>query len=70
MAKVCKQQAEAAKVTVRHARQQAMHAAKSAASEDERRRAEREVQKLTDDFVAAIDQLVVEKERSIREHSS
>eukprot|EP00887_Chlorella_sp_A99_P006226 scaffold3.g6226.t1 len=70
MGKVCKQQAEAAKVTVRHARQQAMHGAKAAASEDERKRLEREVQKLTDEFVAEIDALVAAKERSIREHSS
>lgn len=70
MMKVCKQQAEQAKVTVRHGRQQALQEVKRIASEDQRKRVEREVQKLTDEIVASIDRLVQEKERSIREHSS
>ncbi len=43
---------------------------KNAPSEDERRRVEKEVQKLTDDFIAEIDRLVQEKEKSISLHSS
>ena len=43
---------------------------KNAVSEDERRRVEKEVQKLTDEFSATIDRLVAEKEKSISLHSS
>lgn len=51
LAQVCKVEGEAAKVSVRHARKAAMDAAKAAPSEDARKRAEREVQRLTDDFI-------------------
>jgi len=54
MAKVCKVEGEQAKVTVRHARKLAMDAAKKLAGEDERKRAEKEVQKLTDSFIAQV----------------
>lgn len=43
---------------------------RSAPSEDEQRRVEKEVQRLTDDFVAEVDKLVREKEKSITLHSS
>ena len=71
MAKVCKTEGETAKVSVRHARKAAMDAAKrQLSSEDERKRVEREVQKLTDDFVARVDALVAAKEKSLRSHDS
>lgn len=54
MAKVCRVEGEAAKVSVRHARKAAMDAAKRLASEDERKRAEREVQKLTDAYIEQV----------------
>lgn len=54
MAKVCRVEGEAAKVSVRHARKAAMDAAKALASEDERKRAEREVQKLTDAYIEQV----------------
>lgn len=43
---------------------------RSAPSEDERHRIEKEVQRLTDDFIAEIDRLFHEKEKSITLHSS
>lgn len=43
---------------------------KRAVSEDERHRVEKEVQRLTDDFIATIDQHVRDKERSITLHTS
>ena len=54
MAKVCRVEGEAAKVSVRHARKAAMDAAKRLGSEDERKRAEREVQKLTDAYIEQV----------------
>lgn len=45
---------EQAKVSVRHARKLAMDAAKKLASEDERKRVEKEVQRITDDYIAQV----------------
>lgn len=71
MMKVCKSEGEQAKVSVRHARKAAMDEVKKAGlSEDERHRIEKEVQKLTDDFVGQIDRIVQDKEKSITMHSS
>lgn len=70
MMKVCKVEGEQAKVTVRHARKLAMDAAKKLGSEDERKRVEREVQRLTDEFVKEVDGMVAHKEKSIRSHDS
>lgn len=70
MAKVCKVEGEAAKVSVRHARKVAMDAAKKLASEDERKRAEKEVQKLTDDMIREVEGVVARKEQAIRSHDS
>ena len=43
---------------------------KAGLSEDERHRVEKEVQKLTDDFISEVDRLYQEKEKSITLHSS
>ncbi len=43
---------------------------RSAPSEDERHRVEKEVQKLTDEFIAEADRLFQEKEKSITLHGS
>lgn len=51
MAKV---EGEQAKVSVRHVRKLAMDSAKKLASEDERKRVEKEVQRLTDDYIAQV----------------
>lgn len=55
MMKVCRVEGEAAKVSVRHARKTAMDTAKKAGgSEDARKRVEKEVQKLTDDYIKEV----------------
>ena len=70
LAKVCRVEGEAAKVSVRHVRKVAMEAAKGLGSEDERRRVEREVQALTDKFVGEAERLVEAKQKDITAHNS
>jgi ribosome recycling factor len=70
MVKLCKSEAEDAKIAVRNIRRDANEALKKllkdkAISEDDERRAQDEVQKLTDKFVAEIDKLVAEKEKEV-----
>lgn len=68
--KLVKGEAEDAKVAVRNIRRDANEALKKlvkdkACSEDDERRAQDDVQKLTDRFVAEIDKLISEKEKEI-----
>ena len=70
MTKLVKSEGEDAKVAVRNVRRDANESLKKllkdkAVSEDEERRAQDEVQKLTDRFVADIDKLTAEKEKEI-----
>jgi len=70
MVKLAKGEAEDAKIAIRNIRRDANEALKKllkdkACSEDEERRAQEEVQKLTDRFVAEVDKLVAEKEKDI-----
>jgi ribosome recycling factor len=70
MVKLAKSEAETAKIAIRNIRRDANEALKKllkdkACSEDEERRAQDEVQKLTDKFVAEVDKLFVEKEKDI-----
>ena len=70
MVKLCKSEAEDAKIAVRNIRRDANEALKKllkdkAISEDDERRAQDDVQKLTDKFVAEIDRLVAEKEKEV-----
>jgi len=70
LTKVVKGEAEGAKVAVRNLRRDAMEQFKKLVkdktiSEDDERRGQDEVQKLTDKFVAEIDKLVAEKEKEI-----
>ncbi len=70
MVKLCKSEAEDAKIAVRNIRRDANEALKKllkdkAISEDDERRAQEDVQKLTDKFVAEIDKLVAEKEKEV-----
>jgi ribosome recycling factor len=67
-----RQEAESARVSVRNARRDAMGMLKDLVkekeiSEDEERRGHDEVQKLTDDFVARIEKLLVGKEADLME---
>ncbi len=67
-----RQEAEAARVSVRNARRDAMAMLKELVkdkeiSEDDERRAHDDVQKLTDGFVAQIEKLLAEKEADLME---
>jgi ribosome recycling factor len=70
MVKLCKSEAEDAKIAVRNIRRDANEQLKKlikdkAISEDEERRTQDEIQKLTDKFVADIDKVVAEKEKEV-----
>ena len=70
MVKLVKGEGEDAKVAVRNIRRDANEALKKllkdkSCSEDDERRSQEEVQKLTDRFVADIDKLVVDKEKEV-----
>jgi len=70
MTKVVKHEGENARVAVRNLRRDAIHQLKELlkkkeVSEDDERRAQDDVQKLTDRFVADIDKLVAEKEKEL-----
>lgn len=68
--KVVKQEGENARVSIRNLRRDANHHLKEAlkkkeVSEDEERRAQDDIQKLTDRFVAEVDKLLAEKEKDL-----
>jgi len=70
MVKLVKSEAENAKIAIRNIRRDANEALKKllkekACSEDDERRAQDEVQKLTDKFVLEVDKLVAEKEKEV-----
>ncbi|WP_042885956.1 ribosome recycling factor [Cupriavidus necator] len=70
LTKVVKSEAEGAKVAVRNLRRDANEQFKKLVkdktiSEDDERRGQEEVQKLTDKYVAEIDKMVAEKEKEI-----
>ena len=70
MVKLVKSEAEDAKIAIRNIRRDANEGLKKllkdkACSEDDERRAQEDVQKLTDKFVAEVDKLVAEKEKEV-----
>jgi ribosome recycling factor len=70
LVKIVKHEGENAKVAVRNLRRDANHHVKELlkakeVSEDEDRRAEETIQKLTDRYVAEIDKLIAEKEKEV-----
>jgi ribosome recycling factor len=70
MVKLVKGEAEDAKIAIRNIRRDANEGLKKllkekACSEDDERRAQDEVQKLTDKFVTEVDKLVADKEKEI-----
>lgn len=72
LAKVVRKMGEETKVAVRNARREANEMLKEyktegEISEDDSRRGQTEVQKLTDDFIAKVDGLLAEKEKEILE---
>lgn len=69
LVKVIHKLAEEGRVAVRHARTDALHKIKKVehVSEDEKTRAEKDIQKITDEHVKQIDQLIQTKEAEIME---
>jgi ribosome recycling factor len=72
LVKVVRHEAENARVAVRNVRRDANHALKQQVknkeiSEDDERRAEERIQKLTDEHVARIDKMLAEKEAELME---
>jgi ribosome recycling factor len=69
LVKRVKQEIEVAKINIRNARQDGNNSIKKlkgeGVSEDEIKTAEDKIQKLTDGFIAKIDQIFVEKEKDI-----
>lgn len=70
MVKLVKSEAEDAKIAIRNIRRDANESLKKllkekACSEDDERRAQDEVQKLTDKFVVEVDKIVAEKEKEV-----
>jgi len=70
--KQARHEAESARVSVRNARRDAMAMLKELVkekeiSEDEERRGQEEIQKLTDSFIAQIEKMLVEKEADLME---
>ncbi len=70
MTKLVRQEGESAKIAIRGLRRDANEAVKKlvkdkAASEDEQKRAEGDIQKVTDRHIIAIDQMVAAKEQEI-----
>jgi ribosome recycling factor len=68
--KLVKKMAEDGRVSVRHVRREAMellkkHGHDSGVTEDDAKQAEKDLQKLTDDYTAKIDSLVANKEKEI-----
>jgi ribosome recycling factor len=72
MVKQVKKMGEEGKIAVRNARRDANEAVKKllkdkAISEDDEKRGEKEIQELTDDYVARIDKIVADKEKELME---
>jgi ribosome recycling factor len=68
--KIVRKMAEDGRVAIRHVRRDAMdqlkkHAHDSGVTEDEEKQCEKDLQKLTDDYVARIDQHMAHKEKEI-----
>jgi len=68
--KIIKKMAEDGRVAIRHVRRDAMeqlkkHAHDSGVTEDEEKQAEKDLQKLTDDYIGKIDQHLGHKEKEI-----
>jgi ribosome recycling factor len=72
MVKVVKKMGEEGKIAIRNARRDANEAVKKllkdkAVSEDDEKRGEKEIQELTDDYIARIDKVVADKEKELLE---
>ncbi len=70
LVKVARHEAEQGRIAIRNIRREANHELKEALkekliTEDEERRAEERIQKLTDQYIQKIDQLLAEKEKDL-----
>jgi ribosome recycling factor len=65
LSKVVRGEGENAKIAVRNLRRDANEAVKKLASEDDQKRSEAEIQKLTDRHITEVDRLVASKEHDI-----
>ncbi|GMH43389.1 hypothetical protein BSKO_11311 [Bryopsis sp. KO-2023] len=65
LAKVVAKEAEKCKVSVRNGRKVGLEQAKQLVSEDDKKRAEKDVQKLTDKFVGEVDRIKQVKEKEL-----
>jgi len=70
LVKVARHEAEQGRIAIRNIRREANHELKEALkekliTEDEERRAEERIQKLTDQYIEKIDQLLAEKEKDL-----
>jgi ribosome recycling factor len=68
--KMCKKMSEDGRVAIRHVRREAMdlfkkHAHDSGVTEDAKKQAEKDLQKLTDDYIGKIDAHLAHKEKEI-----
>jgi ribosome recycling factor len=67
MKKLCKSEAEAAKVSIRNARKLAKDATRSIQCKDEKFSAEKTIQKLTDDYIGEVEKILKQKAEDIGE---
>ena len=72
MVKQVKRMGEDAKIAIRNARREANDALKKlekdkAITEDEHKRAEKDIQDVTDDYIARVDQVIADKEKDLME---
>jgi len=70
--RVVNKKAEEIRIAIRNVRREAIHEIESLLkekliSEDDKKRAEKEVQKITDEFISKVNKIVKEKEEEIRE---
>lgn len=70
LVKLARQEAEQGRIAIRNIRREALSELREAKkegllSEDEERRAEAQLQKLTDEFISKIDQLLAQKEKDL-----
>lgn len=67
LSKVAAKYAEQARIAVRNIRREGMDAAKKSASEDDQKKNEDRIQKLTDDWIKKIDESLNHKEQEIKQ---
>ncbi len=67
LSKIAAKYTEQARIAVRNIRREGMDAAKQSASEDDKKKNEERIQKLTDDWIKKIDESLSHKEQEIKQ---